>query len=54
MFQLKILNKDTDTIRFNVSFSMPDEEPELVDLMAICGLGDELEPVITIILPEDY
>jgi len=54
IFRLKILSQDTNSISFNVSFSMPNKEPELVELMAICGPGDDLEPVITIMLPDDY
>ena len=54
IFRLKVLSQDTDAVSFNVSFSMPDNAHELVELMAICGPGDDLEPVITIMLPQDY
>lgn len=42
----------TDRIRYSVLFQMePDEKPEEVDLISVCGPGDSGEPVITIMLP---
>lgn len=54
LFRIEALHKDTDTIYFNVSFTNGHGESELVKLMAVCSPGDLLEPVVTIMLPEDY
>lgn len=41
-----------DRIRYSVLFQMkPDGAPIEVDLIAVCGPGDEGEPVITIMVP---
>ena len=47
-------NGDVNRIRYDVLFLMkPAAEPELVTLIAVCGPGDQGEPVITIMLPGD-
>jgi hypothetical protein len=44
----------TDRINFTVLFLMsPKAAPVPVELVAVCGPGDQGEPVITIMLPED-
>ena len=46
--------RDTDTILFKVLFLMsPGSTPGPVSLKAICGPGDEGEPVLTILLPTE-
>jgi hypothetical protein len=41
-----------DRIRFSVLFqTKPKGNPEQIDLIAVCGPGDEADPVITIMLP---
>ena len=41
-----------DRIRYRVLFLMePAKKPETIDLISVCGPGDEGEPVITIMLP---
>ena len=42
-----------NTIRFNVLYVMADTRRKLVELKAICGPGDNAEPVITVMLPEE-
>jgi len=47
-------NGDVNRIRYDVLFLMkPAAEPERVTLIAVCGPGDQGEPVITIMLPGD-
>lgn len=47
--------KDLSSLNFTVSFLMaPTATPEPVELLAVAGPGDSGEPVITIMLPEDY
>lgn len=54
MFHLAVKagNGTGDRIRYQVYFlTQVSEEPELIDLIAVCGPGDMGEPVITIMLP---
>lgn len=53
LFKLKAMHESSDELSFNVTFTN-DNPKELVRLWAVCGPGDLLEPVITIMLPEDY
>jgi len=50
-------NRDTDTIRFQLYVRNTKREKldkrDLVTLKAICGPGDDAEPVITIMLPDE-
>ena len=41
------------TIHYNVYFIMKERQSRLVQLKAVCGPGDDAEPVITIMLPEE-
>lgn len=44
----------TDRITFTVLFTMfPNTEPIPVELLAVCGPGDNGEPVITVMIPGD-
>ncbi len=46
------VNPDRDTIYFKVLFVLtPSCPPEPVELKALCGPGDDGEPVLTIMLP---
>ena len=50
----KAKSHDTDTIRFSVLFLMSaGSTPVPIDLKAICGPGDDGEPVLTIMLPDE-
>jgi hypothetical protein len=40
-------------IQFRVFFIMKERQSRLISLKAICGPGDDAEPVITIMLPEE-
>jgi len=45
---------DTSKLRFTVLFQMDDDKPlERVILTSHCGPGDDMEPVITIMLPDE-
>ena len=47
--------KDLSSLNITVYFLMaPNAAPEPVDILAVAGPGDAGEPVITIMLPEDY
>jgi hypothetical protein len=46
-------NRDADEVRFTVSVRNNNEANEDVQLKALCGPGDNAEPVITIMLPEE-
>ena len=48
-------NNPQSRIQFSVEFLMDaiNDEFEEIDLIADCGPGDDLSPVITIMLPED-
>jgi hypothetical protein len=47
--------KDISSLNITVCFLMsPASIPEPVELLAVAGPGDSGEPVITIMLPEDY
>jgi len=54
MFRIKALHEQSDSFTFNVSIADENGNGKLVKLLATCGPGDLLEPVITIMLPEDY
>jgi hypothetical protein len=46
--------RNADTILFTVLFLMsPGATPVPIDLKAICGPGDDGEPVLTIMLPDE-
>ena len=49
---IKRAHPGENTIRFVVRYVM-DHRTRLVELKAICGPGDQAEPVITIMLPEE-
>lgn len=45
---------ETRDVRFELYVRMkPGEDLELVTLKAVCGPGDEAEPVVTIMLPDE-
>ena len=46
-------SKGTDRVYFKVSFLMGPGRSETVDIIAHIGPGDNTEPVLTIMLPED-
>ena len=49
-----IANSDQDTVFFTVLFVLsPGCPPEPIELKAICGPGDNGEPVLTILLPDE-
>ena len=46
--------RNADTILFTVHFLMsPGSTPVPIDLKAVCGPGDDGEPVLTIMLPDE-
>jgi hypothetical protein len=46
--------RNADTILFTVLFLMsPGATPVPIDLKAICGPGDDGEPVLTVLLPDE-
>ena len=44
---------DTDTIYFDLYCVVDRVKPKLVRLKSLCGPGDEAEPVLTIMFPEE-
>ncbi|MBX9787537.1 MAG: hypothetical protein K2Y37_01350 [Pirellulales bacterium] len=44
---------DVDTLFFGLSVRNHNRLDELVTLKAVCGAGDDLEPVITVMLPDE-
>lgn len=44
---------DTQIIRFQVLVAKGGKSPQLIDLKAHCGPGDNLEPVITVMVPNE-
>jgi phosphoribosyl 1,2-cyclic phosphodiesterase len=47
-------SRDTDTIRFTVLFLMSaGSTPVPIEIKAVCGPGDDGEPVLTIMLPDE-
>ena len=44
-------NKSSSGIEFSLLVQNDDTGPKLVTLQALCGPGDDLEPVITVMLP---
>ena len=54
MLRFLAANSNESTLQFDVLFQMkPDSEPEPVKLKAMCHPGDNREPVITIMYPEE-
>ena len=58
-FTIKLADPGTDTVTFTIALQEVDSkdgQPQNTDLRlrAICGSGDEGEPVITIGFPEDF
>ena len=45
--------REDDQLAFDVIFLMPPCEQRVVRLTATCGPGDDLEPVLTILLPDE-
>ena len=46
--------RDTDTILFSVLFLMSrDADPVPIELKALCGPGDDGEPVLSIMMPDE-
>lgn len=45
--------KDGSIIRFELVVRNDNTRAEFVTLKAVCGPGDELEPVVTVMLPEE-
>lgn len=46
-------NKGKDTLFFSVAYLNNNEEYDEVKIKAICGPGDQGEPVITLMLPDE-
>jgi hypothetical protein len=58
-FTIKLADRGTDTVNFTVALQEADAKsggPQTTELhiRAVCGPGDEGEPVITIGFPEDF
>jgi hypothetical protein len=53
MFRLKALKTNSSLLYFHCLFLGYDEKHEEVKFKALCGPGDNLEPVITIMLPHE-
>ena len=58
-FTIKLADRGTDTVAFTVALQEAEAksgEPQNIDLRlrAVCGPGDEGEPVITVGFPEDF
>jgi len=58
-FTIKLADRGTDTVNFTVILQDADGksgQPQNTDLRlrAVCGPGDEAEPVVTIGFPEDF
>lgn len=53
MFRCAAVVRGGDEITFQLYVSTTRREPSLVTLKAICGPGDDAEPVITIMLPDE-
>jgi hypothetical protein len=47
------LKRGGSEIRYQLYYIMKERQKRLVTLKAICGPGDDMEPVITIMLPEE-
>jgi len=46
-------NKSSSGVEFSLLVQNDDTGPKLVTLQALCGPGDDLEPVITVMLPDE-
>lgn len=46
-------NRDAQELLYKLRVVIKSKRPELVELKLHCGPGDDLEPVITIMLPEE-
>ena len=43
--------RSSSTVAFSVLVQNDPSGPQLITLQAVCGPGDDLEPVITVMLP---
>lgn len=50
---IKGCKESLSTIRFRLYFIMKEKQRRLITLKAVCGLGDDAEPVLTIMMPEE-
>ena len=50
---IRTAEKSQDTLMFEVIFLQTGAKQETVRLKAICGPGDEGEPVLTILCPDE-
>ena len=58
-FTIKLADRGTDTVNFTVALQETDtksRQPQTIELhiRAVCGPGDDGEPVVTIGFPEDF
>jgi len=53
MFRVNALKSKSSEMNFEVYFLKNDNKQELIHLKSICGPGDDAEPVITIMLPDE-
>jgi len=53
MFRVHALKSESSIMFFDVYFIMKDNKQVLIRLKSICGPGDDAEPVITIMLPDE-
>ena len=54
MVAIKKSSEQSDLVPYKVIFQQGHNRKETVTLWSICGPGDDAEPVITIMLPEEY
>jgi hypothetical protein len=50
---VRLASRDTDTVFFRLSVVRDSRRPTVTILKAVIGPGDEAEPVITIMMPEE-
>lgn len=53
MFRMAARDNSGSELRFSLLVRNTNDAPEEVTLKALCGPGDDAEPVITIMLPEE-
>lgn len=53
MLRVAILNSADNPLFYSLLVQNDDNGPKEVRLKAVCGPGDEAEPVITVMLPEE-
>jgi len=53
MFRVNALKIQSSEMNFEVYFLKCNNKQELISLKSICGPGDDAEPVITIMLPDE-